>query len=170
MLTLRKRNRVIMSAIELPDWYVLKKPENLTVEIKDLIDFANERIDGFLAEDPWVIIRNELFSDEEWQKVVVRELGGHLFLRVAVSPNPRLVSWLVEVEGDLFEFRFNKVMVANENKAFFERVAILKDLYGDENIITVNELNELFHINVYKKFNIAEVPRTTKRRGFGYYE
>ena len=145
-------------SIELPDWYVLKEPGEITVDVKNWIEFADTRIDRFIKGDPWIINRPTWISDEEWELVKVQEIGGHFLLRLSASTNQRISGWLVEVEGDLFEFRF----MSSIN--FDEKINVLKDLYGEENVKTIQELNEFYQINIYRQFNLADVPSRRVRK------
>ncbi len=128
-------------SIKLPDWYVLKDPGDISIDVASWYKFAETRLERFLAEDEWIINRPNWMSDEDWFSTISEDIGGHLLLRLAVATDPRLSSWLVEVEGDLFEFRF-----ISSNK-FEERIQVLKDLYGKNNVKTTEEINELFKIN-----------------------
>ncbi|MHA2357774.1 MAG: hypothetical protein ACXABK_03265, partial [Candidatus Heimdallarchaeaceae archaeon] len=144
-------------SLELPDWYVLKDPGDITLDVDSWYKFANYRLDRFLSEDIWTIYRSTWISDEDWFQTKVEEIGGHLLLRLAVAKDPRLTSWLIEVEGDLFEFRF----VSSPD--FDEKLKVLMDLYGEENVKTIDNLNESFDINIYRKFNLADVPSRKSR-------
>ena len=89
-------------SVELPDWYILKNPGNITVDVARWYKYAETRLERFLAEDEWIINRPSWMSDDDWSLAKSEEIGGHFLLRLAVSADPRLTSWLVEVEGDLF--------------------------------------------------------------------
>ncbi|MCK4972408.1 MAG: hypothetical protein KAS52_03750, partial [Candidatus Heimdallarchaeota archaeon] len=110
-------------SVELPDWYILKDPGDINIDLASWYKFAETRLERFLDKDEWIIYRSTGMSDDDWLSAKSEEIGGHFLLRLAVTTNPRLISWLVEVEGDLFEFRF-----INTNKSQ-ERIQVLKDLY-----------------------------------------
>ncbi|MHA1345115.1 MAG: hypothetical protein ACTSVO_03185 [Candidatus Heimdallarchaeaceae archaeon] len=137
-------------SVELPDWYILKNPGSITVDVTSWYKYAETRLERFLAEDEWIINRPSWMSDDDWSLAKSEEIGGHFLLRLAVSADPRLTSWLVEVEGDLFEFRFIS------STKLEERIQVLKDLYGEENVRTTEEINTLFNINLNRKFNLAD--------------
>ncbi|MHA1397231.1 MAG: hypothetical protein ACTSSF_05940 [Candidatus Heimdallarchaeaceae archaeon] len=136
---------------EIPDWYVLKDPGRINVNVNEWHKYALDRLERFLHEELWIINRPTWISDEEWFEIKVQEVGGHFLLRLAVARNPRLTSWLVEVEGDLFEFRFIT------SPSFEDKILVLKDLYGEENVKTIPELNELYKTDFHRKYNLADV-------------
>jgi len=138
-----------MSA-EAPDWFVLKNPGDISIDINTGIRFANERMERLVALDLWNITRPNWMSDAEWNKFLIEEFGGHTFLKLAVSQDPRLTTWLIEVEGDLFEFRFTST------SSFDEKISVLKALYGDKNVKEVQEINNIYGIDIYRHFNIAD--------------
>ena len=150
-------------SIELPDWYVLKDPDDITVDVESWYKFANTRLDRLLSEDLWIINKPTWMSEEDWFETKVEEIGGHYLLRLSVAQDPRLTSWIVEVEGDLFEFRF----VSSSN--FDEKVSVLKNLYGLDNVKTIEEINSMFKIDVYRDFHLSDVPYRTSRYARGRY-
>ncbi len=149
---------------EIPDWFVLKDPGDTTVDAASWNRYANTRLQRFIDEDLWSISKPSWMDDAEWYQTKVEEMGGHLLLRLAVSKDPRLTSWLVEVEGDLFEFRFMS------SPSFEQKIRIMKELYDEENVKTIQELDKLYNINLYKHFSLADVPvrsKGTTRSKFG---
>lgn len=143
---------------EIPDWFVLKDPGDITVDATSWNRYANTRLQRLIDEDVWSISKPSWMNDEEWYQTKVEEIGGHILLRLAVSKDPRLTSWLVEVEGDLFEFRFMS------SPSFEQKISVLKELYDEENVRTIEELDQLFNINLYRLFNLADVPNKIKRQ------
>jgi DNA primase large subunit len=144
-------------SVELPDWYILKDPGDTTLDVESWYKYANTRLERFLSEDLWIIQKPSWMTDEEWIETKIQEIGGHLLLRLAVAKDPRLTSWLVEVEGDLFEFRF----VSSIN--FEDKIQVLMDLYGKTNVKTIDEIDDIFGIEIYRKFNIADIPPRKRR-------
>ena len=144
-------------SFELPDWYILKDPGDITLEVESWYSFAEKRLERFLSQDLWIINKPTWITEDEWFKTKVEEIGGHFLLRLAVAKDPRLASWLKEVEGDLFEFRF----VSSSD--FDEKISVLKDLYGDNNVKTINSLNQDFKFNFYDKFHLADTPTKPSR-------
>ncbi len=142
---------------ELPDWYILKDPGDITVEVESWYNYANRRLERFLSEDLWIINKPTWMSENDWSETKIEEIGGHFLLRLAVAQDPRLTSWIVEVEGDLFEFRF----VSSSN--FEEKIYVLKNLYGSENVKTIQELNAIFRMDIYRDFHLSDIPYRTSR-------
>jgi len=144
-------------SFELPDWYILKNPSDITIEVDSWYKFAEKRLNRFLSQDLWIINRPSWITEDEWYRTKVEEIGGHILLRLAVAKDPRLTSWLKEVEGDLFEFRF----VSSSD--FDEKVSVLKDLYGENNVKTIVSLNQEFNFDFYDKFHLADTPTKPSR-------
>ncbi|MCE7742092.1 MAG: hypothetical protein GOP50_06505 [Candidatus Heimdallarchaeota archaeon] len=136
---------------EVPDWFVLKDPGNISLDIEVGNKYADERLDRLISEDLWNISRPSWMSDDEWNKIIVEEFGGHTFLKLAVSQDPRLTTWLIEVEGDLFEFRFIST------SSLDEKINVLKELYSTENVKEIQEINEMYGIDIYRHFSIANI-------------
>jgi len=140
----------IMSA-EVPDWFVLKDPGDISLDIESGNRYANDRLERLISEDLWIISRPSWMSEEEWLKIKTEEFGGHTLLKLAVSQDPRLTTWLIEVEGDLFEFRFIST------PSFEEKINVLKELYSEDKVKEIHEINEMYGIDLYRKFNIANI-------------
>lgn len=138
-------------SVEIPDWYVLKDPGEITIDTVKWYDYANLRLERFLSEDMWIINKPTWMTEKEWFNSKVEEIGGHFLLRLAVAKDPRLTSWLVEVEGDLFEFRF----VSSPD--FEQKIQVLMDLYGTENVTTIDDINRRYKIDLYRKYNLVDI-------------
>ena len=157
---------------ELPEWYIFRKPEDFEIDVKKWYEYAEKRIEKFVnsEQELWLLYRTTWMTEEQWREVIEEEIGGHYLLRLAVSRNLRLTSWLVEIEADLFEFRFVNSIT------FEEKISVLKHLYGEDNLLTIQELNFLLkENNILLKFGLVETGtrkvqytsrrRTTKKRG-----
>jgi hypothetical protein len=136
---------------EIPDWFVLKDPGDISLDVESCNRYANTRLDRLISEDLWIITQPSWMSEDEWFQSKVEEFGGHTSLKLAVSQDPRLTSWLIEVEGDLFEFRFIS------SPSFEQKIIVLKELYSQENVKLISEINSMFSVNIFRRFNIAEV-------------
>ncbi len=156
----------------LPDWYIFKRPpENMELDVEQWQEFAEKRLNRFLditkggGHGGWTLYRSTWMSDEDWNRLYAEELGGHYLLRLAVSRDSRLISWLVEVEGDLFEFRFAESISVNE------KIAVLKDLFGSDNILSIEDINRRYNIDIYRKFGLIDLKskysRSSKQRKEG---
>lgn len=136
---------------EIPDWFVLKDPGDISLDVESWNKYANTRLDRLISEDLWIITQPSWMSEDEWFQSKVEEFGGHTSLKLAVSQDPRLTSWLIEVEGDLFEFRFIS------SPSFEQKISVLKELYSQENVKLISEINRMFSVDIFRRFNIAEV-------------
>ena len=136
---------------EIPDWFVLKDPGDISLDVESWNRYANTRLDRLISEDLWIITQPSWMSEDEWFQSKVEEFGGHTSLKLAVSQDSRLTSWLIEVEGDLFEFRFIS------SPSFEQKISVLKELYSQENVKLISEINSMFSIDIFRRFNIAEV-------------
>ncbi len=129
---------------ELPVWCQLRKiPMEHSPE--DAIEFAKERIDRFARRQFWNI-RGAESNDL---------LAGHILLRVAVATDPRLSAWLVEFEGDLFDYRFRKA-------SFSDIIAVMHYFLGNDNVILLKDLEEKVDMNIQKRYSLVEVGEYSK--------
>ena len=78
-----------MSA-EVPDWFVLKDPGDISLDIESGNRYANDRLERLISEDLWIISKPSWMSEEEWLTIKTEEFGGHTLLKLAVSQDPRL--------------------------------------------------------------------------------
>lgn len=143
---------------ELPDWYILSDPGDMSINTQDWYEYAEERLNSLIENNYWLINKPIWMTPAEWQKELAKEYGGHFLLRLAVCKDPRLTSWLVEVEGDLFEFRFINSINFNE------KISVLRHLYGKNHIKTLDEIHRTHDIDIYTTFNITESSSRRKRR------
>ncbi|MFX1519325.1 MAG: hypothetical protein ACFFCD_05345 [Promethearchaeota archaeon] len=129
---------------ELPVWCQLRKiPMEHTPE--DALDFAKLRIDRFARREFWNVNGakdNDLFA-------------GHILLRVAVATDPRLSAWLVEFEGDLFDYRFRTA-------SFSDIIAVIRYLFGQNNVMPLQVLEEKLDMPLRKKYSLIEVGEYSK--------
>jgi DNA primase large subunit len=129
---------------ELPVWFQLRKiPMEHTPE--DAIEFAKGRIDRFARRQLWNV-RGANGDDL---------LAGHILLRVAVATDPRLSAWLVEFEGDLFDYRFRKA-------SFSDIIKVIRFLLGQNNAMPLKELEETLVMQIKNKYSLIEVGEYSK--------
>ncbi|MHA2062720.1 MAG: hypothetical protein ACW963_10590 [Candidatus Sifarchaeia archaeon] len=123
----------------LPVWCQLRKiPMEHSPE--DAIEFAKERIDRFARRQFWNVKRAE--GDDS--------LAGHILLRVAVATDPRLSAWLVEFEGDPFDYRFRKA-------PFSEIITVMHYFFGNDSVMLLEDLEEKEDMQIKRKYSLVEV-------------
>ena len=143
----------------LPEWFLLKNFPGLEIDIEHWLEFAEKRTELFLRE-------NVDHQTPNITEQVTQEIAGHLLLRLAASKNPRLASWLVEKEGDLFAFRYR-------NATIDQKLIIAKRLLKPYNIRKVEDLEpiigkkviEQFELNRQKQFKRKKKVRGKSRTG-----
>lgn len=105
--------------LELPNWYAFRKIKG-HMTVAELIELGKKKIDLLfeLTKD-----KEALAYKEPDPKI---EVIGGLALRIvaALTEDRFFKSWLIENEGDLLSVRFH-------NAKYDEKIAILKDLFGD---------------------------------------
>ncbi|MEA2071347.1 MAG: hypothetical protein U9O98_08660 [Asgard group archaeon] len=117
----------------IPDWVVIKKldeinlpKEQLQLDMEEWPRIARERINNFVQNKRWYPIRN-IYS-ERYERELFEEFAGHALLRLVAAENSRVFGWLIEQEGDLFEWRFMNA------KGLQEKIEIMNYFFGDENV------------------------------------
>ena len=120
---------------QLPFWFPFADPGNTEVDLDEWKTYAVERLNRFAQKQKWML------QDKGWQESgeldpeSKEEIGGHILLRLAASQDPRAESWMVEEEGDLFEYRFGL-------SSLVEKLAVTRFLFGTDNVRTRIELEE----------------------------
>lgn len=129
---------------ELPVWCQLRRmPMEHAPE--DALGFAKARIDRFARRKFWNV--REVDGDDLF--------AGHILLRVAVATDPRLSAWLVEFEGDLFDYRFRKA-------SFSEIITVIRYFFGKNNVMPLKVLEETLDMQIRKKYSLVEVGEFSK--------
>ncbi len=132
----------------LPDWFLLKHVSGLDFDPEAWVGLADERIERFSRRERWLLRRSSAVFEDEWLLLVKREFAGHVLLRLAVSEDERLASWLVENEGDLFEYRFRAAL----NK---EKLQVMRFLFGKDKMLSINDLEKVLgEENILKRFGL----------------
>ena len=111
--------------IDLPEWFPLQKQDSLTVDRKYWVEEANLRLNRLTSGEKWTLSKTPHQPQDEWKKRVSLELAGHVLLRMASSMDDRLTGWLIEVEGDLFEYRFDKTTIQKKLSSMCSRVRLV---------------------------------------------
>ena len=135
---------------QLPNWFLLKKFQDLEIDINIWAGYADNRVDKFLRENIWSIT----IDDPKEEK---QEAAGHLLLRLAASTNPRLASWLVEKEGDLFSYRYR-------NASLKEKLNIAKKLFGSSHVRTIEDLELDFGKDIITRFDLVRLIKYKSKR------
>jgi len=148
--SLHNSDEGVISEAQLPDWVLLKKFEGLEIDIEHWPSFADERIDKFLREQLWYLPQ----TDTEGQ---TQEVAGHLLLRLAAATNPRLASWLIEKEGDLFAFRF-------QSASLDQKLNIAKYLLNPSHVRTIAELEPILGQEVIRRYRLDNSVKKRKKR------
>lgn len=131
----------------IPDWVVVKKisevsipQEYLKIDLDEWPKVARERVNKFTQGTKWYPSKS--INRGPYEQEIYEELAGHGLLRLAAAEDSRIFGWLVEQEGDLFEWRYLNM------KTTQEKIEIARYFFGAENVIGPREL--------WKKFNIED--------------
>lgn len=128
---------ILRSNQEYPWWFIIKPPKDKEIEIEALIDHGNKRVQ-YLVEYSQLKadskfnnsnLSNQLLdkyfpglSNNSNETSKEHFFFGHWFLRISATFSGRIESWLLEIEGDLFETFFNKLGL-NEKLEIFQLLA-----------------------------------------------
>jgi DNA primase large subunit len=138
-----------------PDWIVVKRieevaipQEKLQIDLEEWPRIARERINKFVQNKPW--FPAEGVNRTNYEREIYEEFAGHGLLRLVAAEDPRVQGWLVEQEGDLFEWRFRKVHTIET------KIEVAKYLFGEKNVLMPRELWGRFEIDdkYFKEFKI----------------
>ena len=130
----------------IPDWVVVKRldevsipRESFAINLEEWPVIARERVNKFIRGDKWYPSRSA--SRGSYDKEIYEEFAGHGLLRLTAAENTRIFGWLIEQEGDLFEWRYLNA------KTTQEKIDIARYFFGDDNVIATHELWKKFNIN-----------------------
>lgn len=173
--------------MSLPNWFILQAPPNLEIDIRLWKQLAMNRVKMLesLTKDPSQVIRDNFPDyDEEIDRIYDDYRLGAYLLRLVAATNRRLEAWLIESEGDLFEYLYHD---RTDSRA--DKIAIFKKLFGEKNVLeyidykyqmdegqneVLAELYEQFHSNRRRTsrdflicVNYSQVPwMVSNRRGY----
>ncbi|HUU78392.1 MAG TPA: hypothetical protein VMX55_08590 [candidate division Zixibacteria bacterium] len=140
----------------IPDWVVVKQISEVSIprdyfkiDLEEWPKIARERINKFIQGARWFPSRS--VSRGNYAREIYEELAGHGLLRLAAADNNRIFGWLIEQEGDLFEWRFNNT------KTIHEKIDIAKYFFGEDKVIDPQDLWSKFNINekYFKDFKMG---------------
>ncbi len=148
----------VVMLLVLPPWVPLEK-RDIEITISEWLEQGRLRYKRFLSGEKWSIPRNvpeEIKND--WIK---SEFAGHVMLRLVASQNERLKSWLIEMEGDLFQNRLLEAPLG-------EILTIMKYFWGEDDVklleeFSTEDINQILTLNpqfqrVIRKRKIAFSP------------
>ena len=96
--------------MSLPNWFILQAPPNLEIDIRLWKQLAMNRVKMLesLTKNPSQVIRDNFPDyDEEIERIYDDYRLGAYLLRLVAATNRRLEAWLIESEGDLFEYLYH---------------------------------------------------------------
>ena len=88
----------------LPNWFAIKTPPAIDVEISELKTLGLERVEmlrGFTSIGNNMRLHHYKTYSNRYGYDENSSLKGHLFLRLVGANSPKIGSWLIEVEGDV---------------------------------------------------------------------
>ena len=140
----------------IPDWVVVKRldevslpQEKFQIDMDEWPKIARERVNKFIQGKRWYPAQSA--SSASYEREIYEEFAGHGLLRLAAVENSRIFGWLIEQEGDLFEWRFNNA------KTIQEKIDIARYFFGDDKVIGPRELWAQFKIDnkYFKDFKMG---------------
>ena len=132
--------------MSVPDWVITKRisevsipQEHFQIDMDEWPKIARERANKLIQGQRWFPASGALRAN--YEREVYEEYAGHGLLRFVAAENSRVFGWLIEQEGDLFEWRFKNA------KTLQEKIAIAKYFFGDDKVIEPKEVWTKFDIN-----------------------
>ncbi|MBN1330205.1 MAG: hypothetical protein JXA54_12090 [Candidatus Heimdallarchaeota archaeon] len=147
--------------MSVPDWIIIKRINEVSVPREEMqIDMENwpiiaqDRVNKFVHQQRWYPAEGA--NRGNYNKEIYDEFAGHGLLRIVAAEDTRVQGWLVEQEGDLFEWRFLKAKTTDT------KVEVAKYIFGDNKVLGPRDLWSHFNIeeNDFKEFKMG-----TKRTG-----
>ncbi len=122
-----------------PKWFILTDPPDVDISLEKWqeLGYHRARMLESIATGT-----NEAIADSisRASRTPIGKLSyqdsfkGHLLLRLAASTSKKLKSWLVETEGDVFDYEF-----LHEHDLGMKR-AVLKEIFGYKHVKTIADL------------------------------
>jgi DNA primase large subunit len=137
----------------IPNWVVVKHlsdtglpKERLQLDMDEWPEIAKVRMERFARGDKWFPTKTSTIPTN--QDAIFEEFAGHGLLRLVAADNRKIASWLIEQEGDLFEWRFKKT-----NNIQLQ-IEIIRFLFDGNRVKTPRETWALFdiHHRYFKSF------------------
>lgn len=129
-----------LSKITLPKWFILQPPPNIDLQVSEWCNMALERLTMLLdfqanRKEATREFKVKLRTEATW---IDRQLLGSYLLRLAAASHDKVRGWLIETEGDLFEYCFREL--ASEK----ERENIIVRILSSERVLNYYELHKKF--------------------------
>ncbi len=108
----------------LPNWFILQPPPNIELQVTEWYQMATERLTLLLDfqsdfKETAREFKVKLRHDEFW---IQRQLLGSFLLRLAAASHDKVRGWLIEIEGDLFEYCFREIAKEKEKEAVIKKI------------------------------------------------
>ena len=121
----------------LPDWFILQSPPNLDIDVKQwkLLAWNRVKLLEQLPQGRSRVVRDHFppTDDDSLNQIYNDYRLGAYLLRLVAATNRRLEAWLIETEGDLFEYLYSDRTSVNEKRDIF------KSLFGSKNVMNYEE-------------------------------
>ncbi|MFX0115064.1 MAG: hypothetical protein ACFFB3_11000 [Candidatus Hodarchaeota archaeon] len=131
----------------IPHWYILAEPPDVDLDLAQWRRLGNHRRQ--MLEEVSSGVENAIskyisrtsplplgkFSYEDSFK-------GHLLLKLAAATSEKLKSWLIETEGDVFDYEFTHETDIDKKRE------ILRDILGSENVRTLVDFIEDYDVRL----------------------
>ncbi len=129
-----------VSKSPLPKWFILQPPPDIELQVVEWHEMAVERLTMLLdfqadSKEAAREFKVQLRKDTTWAE---RQLLGSFLLRLAAASHDKVRGWLIETEGDLFEYCYREL--ANEK----ERELIMKEIISRDLVMNYYELRKKF--------------------------
>ncbi|MFQ5979513.1 MAG: hypothetical protein ACE5OZ_15405 [Candidatus Heimdallarchaeota archaeon] len=127
----------------LPQWYVLADPPDTDLDLaqwrrlgdhrrqmlEEVSSGVDDAVSKYISRTADIPIGKVSYEDS---------FKGHFLLRLLASTSEKLRSWLVETEGDIFDYEFTHEGNLDKKRQ------ILKDVFGSAHVKTLAEFAEKF--------------------------
>ena len=139
--------------MSLPAWFILQSPPDLDIDVNRWKRLAWDRVKLLekLPQDRSQVVRDHFppKDDDVLSKIYDNYRLGAYLLRLVAATNRRLEAWLIESEGDLFEYLYSDRTSLNQKRAIF------KDLFGSEKVMEYEEFK--YKMDEVQNENLSEL-------------
>ena len=139
--------------MSLPNWFILQSPPDLDIEIEEWKRLAWDRVQLLeqLPHNRSRVVRDHFppKDDDTLSKLYKDYRLGAYLLRLVAATNRRLEAWLIESEGDLFEYLYSDRTSKDQKRAIFRGV------FHPENVMEYEEFK--YKMDEQQNENLAEL-------------